>query len=146
MVMRAGLVAAAEQMAVGAALWEDAYKSWGLAVEARDRVVARMDRKVTEATGGLSVTRFEAVCRRRSVRSVIEAQQKASAIRARAAVEATVAERDRAVAAADASVLATRIVLAEASKLILGYGAAGPFLVGRSRADLRRLARPPARP
>jgi hypothetical protein len=103
-----------------------------------------MDRKLLVATGGLSVSRFEAVCRRRSLRSVVEAQQKASAVRARAKVESTVAERDRAVAAADAAVLAARIVLAEASKVVLGYGTTGSRLVGRSRAELRRLARLPA--
>jgi len=143
--MGAGLVAAADQLAEGAVRWEDAYRGWVRAVEARDRVAGRMERKVTGVTGGLSVARFEAVCRRRSVRSVVEAEQKASAIRARPAVEATVAERDRAVAAADAAVLAARVVLAEASKVILGYGNAGPRLVGRSPVDLRRLARQPRR-
>ena len=127
-----------------AASWEDAYRSWEQAVDSRDRVAARMDRKLLVATGGLSVSRFEAVCRRRSLRSVVEAQQKASAVRARAKVESTVAERDRAVAAADAAVLAARIVLAEASKVVLGYGTTGSRLVGRSRAELRRLARLPA--
>jgi len=135
---------AADELAGAAAVWEDAYRSWEHAVDSRDRVMARMDRKVLVATGGLSVTRFEAVCRRRSVRSVAEAQQKASAIRARAGVEATVAERDRAITAADAAVLASRIVLAEVSKVVLGYGTAGPRLVGRSRADLHRFARLPA--
>jgi hypothetical protein len=90
------------------------------------------------------VARFEAVCRRRSVRSVAEAEQKASAIRAKAGVEAAVGERVRALAAAGADVLAARIALAEASKVLLGYGTAGPRLVGRSRAELRRLARLPA--
>lgn len=136
----------AERLAEAAARWEDAYRRLERAVDSRDRVAARMDRKLLVATGGLSVARFEAVCRRRSVRSVAEAEHKASAIRARAEVEATVAERDRAVAAADAAVLAARIVLAEVSKDVLGYGTAGPGLVGRSRAELRRLARLPARP
>jgi hypothetical protein len=135
---------AAERLAEAAARWEDAYRSSEQAVDSRDRVAARMDRKLLVATGGLSVARFEAVCRRRSVRSVVEAQQKASAIRAKAGVEAAVAERVRAITAADAAVLATRIVLAEASKIVLGYGTTGPRLVGRSRAELRRLARLPA--
>lgn len=145
MVMRAELVAVAGQLVEGAAHWEDAHRSWVRAIEARDRVARQMQRKVAGVTGGLSVTRFEAVCRRRSVRSVVEAQQKASAIRAKATVEAAVAERDRALAAADATVLAARVVLAEASKVILGYGTAGPRLVDQSRTDLRRLARLPPR-
>jgi hypothetical protein len=103
-----------------------------------------MERKLLAATGGLSVARFEAVCRRRSVRSVIEAKQKAAAIRARPAVEAAVSERDRRIAAADAAVLSARVVLAEASKIVLGYGTAGPPLVGRRREELRRFARRPA--
>jgi len=143
-VMQDALELAAERLAEAAAGWEDAYRRWEHAVGVRDRVVARMDRKLLVATGGLSVARFEAVCRRRSVRSVAEAEQKASAIRAKAGVEAAVAERVRAVTAADAAVLATRIVLAEASKIVLGYGTTGPRLVGRSRAELRRLARLPA--
>lgn len=144
-VMRAGLVAVADQLAEGASRWEGAHRSWERAVDVQDRVTARMERNLLAATSGLSVARFEEVCRRRSVRSVVEAQQKAAAIRARPAVEAAVAERDREVASAGAAVLAARVVLAEASKVILGYGAAGPPLVGRSRADLRRFARLPAR-
>ncbi len=143
--MSAGVVVAIEQLAEGAARWEDAYRRWEGAVGVRDGVAARMEGRLLVATGGLSVARFEAVCRRRSVRSVVEATQKAAAIRSRAGVEAAVAERDRDVAAADAAVLAARVVLAEASKVILGYGAAGPRLVGRSLADLRRLARLPVR-
>ncbi len=144
-VMQARLVEAVEQLAEEAARWEDAYRSWERATEVRDQVAVRMERKLRVAAGGLSVARFDAVCRRRSVRSVAEAQQKASAIRATADVEAAAAERDCAVAAADATVLAALIVLAEASKAVLDCGTAGPRLVGRSRAELLRLARLPAR-
>jgi hypothetical protein len=139
------LEVAADRLVEGATSWTAAYRAWEQAVDGRDRAAARMQRRVTETTGGLSVTRFEAVCHRRSVRSVAEAEQKASAIRARAAVEAAVAERDRTVAAADAAVMAARIALAEASKRILGYGTAGTRMVGRSRAELGRLAMLPAR-
>jgi hypothetical protein len=144
-VTRADLVAVADRLAEEAARWEDAYWNWERALKVRDRVAARMDRKLLAATGGVSVARFEGVCHRRSVRSVVEAEQKASAIRARATVEAAVAEREPAVAAADAAVLAARIVLAEASKVILGCGTAGLRLVGRDRGELRRLAKLPAR-
>ena len=142
---KAELVAVAERLADGAACWKQAFRSWERTVEVRHRVAARSERKVLEATGGLSVARFEAVCRRRSVRSVVEAQQKASAIRTRPSIEAAVAERDRAVAAADAAVLTARVALAEASKVILGYGTAGCGLVGRSPAEVRRLSRRPGR-
>ncbi len=143
--IRAELSSVIERLVDGAARWQDAYRYWEDAVVVRDRLAARLERELLAATGGLSAPRFEAVWRRRSVRSVAEAQQKASAIRARAAVQVALAERDLAVAAADGTVLGARIVLAEASKVILGYGTAGPSLVGRSRADLRRLARFPAR-
>jgi hypothetical protein len=144
-VKQAELEAATERLAEGAARWEDAYRRWEHAVDARGRVMERMDRKLLVATGGLSVTRFEAVCHRWSVRSVAEAEQKAAAIQAKATVEAAAAERDRALAEVDAAVLAARIVLAGASKVVLGYGTAGPHLVGRSPAELRRFARLPAR-
>ena len=68
--MQASLVGAAEQLAEGASRWEDAYRSWERAVEARDQFATRMERELQVATGGLSLARFEAVCRRRSVRSV----------------------------------------------------------------------------
>jgi len=42
-------------VAEGAVRWEDAYREWQRAAQARDRVAVRMERKVTEATGGLSV-------------------------------------------------------------------------------------------
>jgi hypothetical protein len=144
-VTRAELVAVADQLAEEAARWEDAYRDWERAVKVRDRVAARMDRKLLAATGGLSVARFAAVCRRRSVRSVIEAEEKAFAIQAKPAVEVAIAERDRSLAEAGAAVLAARIILAEATKAVLGYGTAGPRLVGRNRAELRRLARLPSR-
>ncbi len=143
--MRVQVVAAAEQLVEGAARWEDAYRSWERAGEVRERVTADMGRKLLVATGGLSAARFEAVCRRRSVRSVTEAQQKASAIRAKPAFEVALAERDCVLAAADGDVQAAQVVLAEASKVILGYGNAGPRLVGHSHAEVRRLARLPAR-
>ena len=68
--MQASLVEAVEQLAEGAARWEDAYRSWARAVEVRDKVAALTERKLQVATGGLSVARFEAICRHRSVRSV----------------------------------------------------------------------------
>ncbi len=144
-VTRADLVAVADQLAEEAARWEDAYRDWERAVKVRDRVAARMERKLLAATGGLSVARFAAACRRRSVRSVVEAEEKASAIQAKPAVEVVIAERDRSLAEAGAAVLAARIILAEATKAVLGYGTAGPRLVGLNRAELRRLARHPSR-
>ncbi len=75
------------------------------------------------------------------MRSVDEAEGKAAAIQAEATVEVGVAERDRVLAEADGAMLAARIP--GARKVVLGYGTAGPRLVGRNRAELRRPARLP---
>jgi hypothetical protein len=112
-VTRANLVAVPDRLAEEAARWQDAYWNWERAVKVRDRVAARMDRKLLAATGGVSVARFAAVCRRRSVRSVVEAERKASPIQAKPAVEVAMAERDRSLAGAGAgagaAVLAARL-------------------------------------
>ncbi len=145
MVLRAELEAAVEVVVEEAARWEDAYGTWRQAVKVRDRVAERMDRRVTIATGGLSVARWQAVCQRRSVRSVVEAKQKALAIRSRPAVETAIIERHCALVSEDAIVLVARVVLAERSKVMLGYGTAVYRLVDQSAAELRRLARCPPR-
>ena len=135
--------AAAVQMADAAEGWRLAYDDWQRAVKARGRLCGQMERRVVNATGGLSVVRFEAVCRRRSFHDVEAAKAKARAIRARPAVEAAIAEQDRVVAVEDAKVLAARIIFAEASKAIARYGTLGLHMIGQSAPELRRLARLP---
>jgi hypothetical protein len=143
MLVRVDVVAVVELVAADAARWEDAYRDWRQAVEIRDRVANRMDRLVMAATGGLSLARWEAVCRRRCIRSITDAQQKARAIRDRPSVTAAVADRDRAVAVEDARVLTARVVLADASTTLVSRGTAGAGMVGRTGLELRRLARRP---
>lgn len=124
-----------------AAAWQLAYGRWEQALEARHAAVERAERRIRRATGGRSVARWEAVCRRRTIHTVDEAKDKALALRARPAVAAAVGERDRLVAAADTVVLAARIELAAASRALSRYGTVGACLVGVTSAELARLAR-----
>lgn len=134
---------AVEKIADAGEGWRRAYDNWEVAVRERDRLAGRMERRAREAAGGLSVARFEVTCCRRYFHDVKDAKRKAAALRARPGVEAAVAERDRVLAAADAKVVAARMVLAEESKVIAGYGTAGLDMIGLSALELRRLARRP---
>lgn len=116
MVVRDEVLEAVGEIVEVAGRWRRSYDDWQRALKDRDRVAERMERRVTKATGGLSAARFEVACRRRSFHDIDDAQRKARAIRARPAVEAAVAERDRVIADADARVLAARIDLAHATK------------------------------
>ena len=146
--MRAERTAAVDLLAEEAARWKDVYRSWRRAVDTREREGERMDRQVMRAAGGLSVARFEAVCRRHCIRTVKDETQKARAIRARPAVEAAAAARDQARAVADADVLAARIALANQSKVMLRFGMVGHRMVGQTTASFvswlasRRTAQP----
>ena len=135
--------AAAVEMAGAAEAWRDAYDRWRRAVKARDRLSEQMERRVANTTGGLRVARFEAVCRRSYFHDVGAAKVTARAIRARPAVAAAIAERDRVLGAADAKVLAARLTLAEASKAMARYGTLGLDMIDQSASELRRLARQP---
>jgi len=134
---------AVEQIADAGEGWRHAYDDWQATVTERDRLAGRMEHRVKEATGGLSVARFEVACRRRYFHDVQDAKRKAAALRPRPAVTAAVAERDRVLTAADAKVVAARMVLAEESKAMAGYGSVGLDMIGVSALELRRLARRP---
>lgn len=143
MVVRDEVREAVEEIVEVADDWKRAYDEWQRAVKERDLAVERMERRVTRAAGGISVARWEVVCRRRSFHDIDDAKRKARAIRARPAVEAAVVERDRVVADADAKVLAARIELAHPSKAVARYGRTGLDMTGQSATDLRRLSRLP---
>jgi len=134
---------AVEQIADAGEGWRHAYANWQATVTERDRLAGRMERRVREATGDLSVAAFEVACRRRYFHDIKDARRKAVAIRARPAVTAAVAERDRVLAVADAKVVAARMVLAEASNAMAGYGTVSLDMIGLSAPELRRLARRP---
>jgi len=140
------LRAAAEQIADAAEEWRRAYDDWQRAINLRDRLCEQMDRRVTNAAGGLSVARFEATCRRRYFHDIEDAKAKARAVRARPALHAAIAERDEVRAAADVKVLAARIVLAEASKKMARFGTFGAEMIGLGETELRRLSRRPPMP
>jgi len=141
--VRAEVREVVEKIADAGEGWRHAYDDWQATVRERERLAGRMERRVREATGGLSVAAFEVACRRRYFHDVKDAKRKAAAIRARPAVTAAVAERDRALAVADAKVVAARINLAEQSKAMAGYGTVGLDMIGLSALELRRLARRP---
>jgi len=134
---------AVEQIADAGEGWRHAYANWQVAVRERDRLAGRMERRVREATGGLSVARFEVACRRHYFHDVKDAKRKAAAIRARPAVDAAVAERGRVLAGEAAKVVAARMVLAEQSNVMAGYGTVGLDMIGVSALELRRLVRRP---
>jgi len=134
---------AVEKIAHAGEGWRHAYDDWQATVTERDRLAGRMERRVREATGGLSVAAFEVACRRRYFHDVKDAKRKAAAIRARPAVTAAVAERDRVLAVAAVKVVAARVNLAEESKAMAGYGTIGLDMIGVSAPDLHRLARRP---
>ncbi|MHB8296568.1 MAG: hypothetical protein ACYDH5_18540 [Acidimicrobiales bacterium] len=137
--------AAVDVVAEDAARFRHAYQRWERAVARRDRLVARAYLRLLRATGGLGYRRWALACRRQSIETVAEAVMVARAIRAGEAVQGALAERDRVRAAEEATVLAARIALAEASKAMARYGRLGEQLSGVTRSELRRLARrPPA--
>ena len=118
-------------------------RRWEAAVGARERAIDRAERALLRATGGLSLHRFEQVCRRSRIRTVADAVQVATAVRARSRVEAAQAELDRTRAAHDAAVLAARTALAEVAAELNALGHLGETLAGVGSEELRRLARRP---
>jgi hypothetical protein len=89
---------------------------------------------------GLGLREWEAACRKRRINTRAEATMVARAVRARPQVMVVVAEADRHRAREDEAVLATSLRLAEATKLVLGYGRLGRQLTGLTSAELRQLA------
>ena len=121
--------------------WALAHDAWLAAVRRRQRAVSRAERRVVAATGGLGVARWEAIQRRRRIRSAAEAQAVAVAVRARTAVEAALAEQARVAAEEDAAVQRVEAALAEASRRVLDQGSLAAELCGVNAGELRRLAR-----
>ena len=132
-------------MAVEVARWQAGYKGWQGAVRKRELELLRAERRVLAATGGLGVAKWRAACSRRRIATVHDARLRATALRARAAVEQSMAERERSRARGDDAVRMAKQALAEASKRLALYGPLGAGLVGLSVEGLRRLARRPAR-
>ncbi len=146
MVARPGAKALAEELATDAEHWRAAYEGWLRAGKARDRKVKEAERKLVAATGGLGLARWRAACRRQRIVTVDDARLRASAIRARPAVESALSEREPVVAEQEAAVRDARSELAKASRQMARYGAVGAMALGVTAGELRRLARGPSRP
>jgi hypothetical protein len=142
-VARTETLAAVETLTEAGACWQLAYQTWQQAVEHRDGVISRSERRVLRATGGLGVRQWEAACRRHRINTKAEASIVARAVRARPEVRMAVEGADRRRATENEAVLAARLKLAEATKQMLGYGRVGRQLTGLTSAELRQLARRP---
>jgi hypothetical protein len=142
-VPRTETLAAVDALTEAGDCWQRAYRVWQQAVEHRDRVISRSERRVLRATGGLGLRQWEGACRRRRINTREEASIVARAIRTRPEVRMAVEEADRRRATEDEAVLAARLKLAEATKQMLGYGSVGRQLTGLTSAELRQLARRP---
>lgn len=69
-IVRDEVRAAVEGIVTAGVEWKRAYNDLDQAVKARDLLTERMARRVLRATGGVSVTRWEQQCRRRSIRKI----------------------------------------------------------------------------
>jgi hypothetical protein len=135
--------AAVDALTEVGACWRRAYQAWQQALEQRDRVISRAERRVLRATGGLGLGKWEAACQRRRINTMEEASIVARAVRARPEVRLAVEEADRLRAVEDEAVLAARLWLTEATKQMLGYGTIGRQITGLTPAELHQLARRP---
>lgn len=137
---RTEVLAAVDALTEAGDCWQRAYRLWQKAVEHRDRAVEADERRILRVTGGLGLREWEAACRKRRINTRVEATMVARAVRAGPQVTVVVAEADRHRAKEDAAVLAASLRLAEATKLVLGYGRLGRQLTGLTSAELRQLA------
>lgn len=89
--------------------------------------------------------RWEQACRRRRILTVVDARLRAKAVRARPAVEAALAERERALTDTDAAVVAARHSpgTVRKSKRMRSHGRLGVSLTGLSPREFGRVARQP---
>ncbi len=145
-VVREGVDAAVEVVAVRVERWQLALDGWRRATVRRDRLVARAAQDVVRATGGLGVRRWEAACRRRRIHTAADAAVVARAVRARPAVGAAVRTEQRVRATEDAAVTSARVELAAASRAVVELGRLAEQLTGLDSAELAWLARTPAAP
>jgi hypothetical protein len=130
----------AEEMVEAAERWRLAEGAWVEAVARRARVVEVCERAVQRATGGTSLAAWQRALRCHRVRTVADATFRAAALRRRAAVEAALAEAAQSLEAADAAVAAARTALGVDSARLVAFGPLAVGLVGRSVAELERLA------
>jgi hypothetical protein len=138
--VRVEITVLAECMVAAADRWATAHEAWQAALRVRAREVARAERRLVDATGGLGLRRWESACRRRRIITVADAQLRSRAVRVRPAVAAALAERDRVVVHTDAAAASARAELAVRSARLLSYGRLGVSLSGVSAGELAQLA------
>ena len=134
---------AADELIAAGDCWQRSYQVWQRAVEHRDRMIKRAERRVVHATGGLGQRDWEAARRLRRIKTSAEASVVVRAGSTRSEVQAAVEEAQQLLAVEAAAVLAARLELAEATKQVLGYGRLGQQLTGMTSAELHGLARRP---
>ena len=122
--------------------WRESCDRHTVASAVSERLMARADRRVLEATGGLGLARWESACSRRRILTSADAKLRARSVRARPAVEAAVADRDRLrveLGSKDGLALAD---LAATSNDLLNAGLLAQRLAGTTAEQLRHLIRP----
>ena len=130
----------AEEVVEAAEGWRLAEEAWAEAVARRARAVEVSERVVQRAAGGTPLAAWERDLPRRRVRTLADATSRATALRRRSAVEAALAETARSREAADVAVAAAREALGRESARLVALGPLAAGLVGRSVAELERLA------
>lgn len=117
----------AEASAFGdvAEAWLSATAELEAALRERDRATTRYGARLLRATGGRSLARFEALCRRRRFCDVADAVEKARALRARPKVLALAAERDAALLRCDERIAEARARLLDAAAVLDRFGPLG---------------------
>jgi len=138
---REEVVVVGERLESDVEQWMAGYLAWKRACRVRETEVERARRRVVAATGGLGVAHWGRARDRHGFRTVEDAKVKATAVRARSAVETALADLQKTTADHEAAVGATRRELAVLSRRILAYGRLGAELTGLSPEDLGRLAR-----
>lgn len=122
--------------------WRESCDRHAVASAVSERLMARADRSVLEATGGLGLSRWESDCGRRRIFTSTDAKLRARAVRARSAVEAAVADRARLRVELGLKEGLALADLAATSNDLLNAGLLAQRLAGTTAEQLRHLIRP----
>lgn len=114
--------------------------AWLAAVASRRRVVQRAERRIAQATDGLTLSQWNSRCVRRRINTQVDSRAVARALRGEAGVRQAVADADHLRAEADARVRTAREDLASVARVMLRFGPLGRRLAGVGLDELRDLA------
>ena len=101
----------------------------------RERDLARADRRLRRATGGLDERSWRGATGRRRINTTADALIVARAIRSRPAAEDSLAARDVVRVVADERVRVARAELAEATRYLRCFGTIGMELAGEAQTS-----------